>query len=163
MKRTRTASEPPSLPILDEIDRRILSILMRDGRTRNCDLAKDVRLGDSAVAARIRRLSDAGVLAAIRAHLNPAALGRPVEAVVRVRLKPGTVSAHFEERLRTVPAVLDALVLAGDVDAEVRVACRDLADLEDTLAALRRIGADHTHTDLVIRSVGELGATVLSD
>ncbi|GII97007.1 Lrp/AsnC family transcriptional regulator [Sinosporangium siamense] len=148
---------------LDDIDRRILHALMLDGRTRNCDLAKGVQLGDSAVAARIRRLADSGVLQAIRAHLNPAALGRPVEAVVRVRLRHDVTNARFEEQLREVPAVVDALMLAGDVDAEVRLACRNLGDLEYTILLLRRAGAEHTHTDLVTRSVGNLGTALLTE
>jgi Lrp/AsnC family transcriptional regulator, leucine-responsive regulatory protein len=60
-----------------------------------------------------------------------------VQAFVRVRLAPRLSREAFEAHLRTIPAVRSAVHVIGDVDYEVRLACRDLAGLEVVLASLR--------------------------
>jgi DNA-binding Lrp family transcriptional regulator len=84
--------------------------------------------------------------------------GRAVQAIVRVRLVPSASRPDFERYLRTIPAVLSAWQVAGDVDYELRLACQDIADLDAVLTALRRCGsAEGTSTGLVLREVPGLG------
>lgn len=81
-----------------------------------------------------------------------------VEAFVRVRLAPQLSREVFEAHLRTIPAVRSALHVIGDVDYEVRLACRDLADLGVVLASLRRCrGTQVVSTALVLGEVAGLG------
>jgi Lrp/AsnC family transcriptional regulator, leucine-responsive regulatory protein len=61
----------------------------------------------------------------------------PVQAIARVRLAPRLSREVFEAHLRTIPAVRSASYVIGDVDYELRLACRDLADLAGVLASLR--------------------------
>jgi Lrp/AsnC ligand binding domain len=89
---------------------------------------------------------------------EPSYAGRPVQAIVRVRLVPSASRPDFERYLRTIPAVLSACQLAGDVDYELRLGCQDIADLDVVLTALRRCGgAEGTSTGLVLREVPGLG------
>jgi Lrp/AsnC family leucine-responsive transcriptional regulator len=81
-----------------------------------------------------------------------------VQAIVRVRLVPSASRPDFERYLRTIPAVLSAWQVAGDVDYELRLACQDIADLDAVLTALRRCGsAEGPSTGLVLREVPGLG------
>ena len=81
-----------------------------------------------------------------------------MEAFVRVRLAPYLSREVFEAHLRAIPAVRSALHVIGDVDYEVRLACRDLADLEVVLASLRGCrGARVVSTALVLGEVTGLG------
>lgn len=81
-----------------------------------------------------------------------------MEAFVRVRLAPHLSREVFEAHLRTIPAVRSALHVIGDVDYEVRLACRDLADLEVVLVILRRChGTQVVSTALVLGEVAGLG------
>ncbi len=81
-----------------------------------------------------------------------------VEAFVRVRLAPFLSREVFEAHLRTIPAVRAALHVIGDVDYEVRLACRDLADLKVVLASLRGCrGTQVVSTALVLGEVAGLG------
>ena len=57
-----------------------------------------------------------------------------VQATARVRLAPHLSREMFEAHLRTIPAVRSALYVIGDVDYELRLACRDLAHLGVVLA-----------------------------
>ena len=89
---------------------------------------------------------------------GPPGAGRPVQAIVRVRLVPSASRPEFERYLRTVPAVRSACQVAGDVDYELRLACADIAGLDAVLTALRRCGsAASTSTGLVVRDVPGLG------
>jgi DNA-binding Lrp family transcriptional regulator len=102
-------------------------------------------------------------LARREAALKLACAGLPVEAIVHVRLSPSTSRPHFERYLRTIPAVVSAWQVAGDVDYELRIACQDIADLYALLTAMRRRGgAEATSTGLVLREVPGLGELVSS-
>jgi DNA-binding Lrp family transcriptional regulator len=80
-----------------------------------------------------------------------------VEAFVRVRLAPHLSREVFEAHLRAIPAVRSALHVIGDVDYEVRLSCRDLADLEIVLASLRGCrGTQVVSTALVLGEVAGL-------
>jgi DNA-binding Lrp family transcriptional regulator len=151
------------MTVLDDIDRRLLRALWVDGRARGCVLARDLGLSDSAVSVRLRRLCDSGALTGVHADVDPAALGREIQAIVRIRLVRHVTSQAYEERLRAMPSVLSATVLVGEFDLDVRLACRDLPDLELTVGALRDAGAETTHTQLVARPVTGLGQALLSE
>ena len=77
-----------------------------------------------------------------------------MQAIARVRLAPCLSRQVFEQNLRTVPAVRSAVHVIGDVDYELRLACRDLGDLGVVLASLRRCqGTEVVSTALVLREV----------
>lgn len=77
-----------------------------------------------------------------------------VQAITRVRLAPYLSRQVFEGHLRAIPAVRSAVHVIGDVDYELRLACRDLADLRVVLASLRRChGTEVVSTALVLREV----------
>src|SRR3569832_3036146 len=61
---------------LDEIDRRSLRALQRDGRMANNDLAREVGLSPSPCLRRVKLLEEAGVIDRYVAVLNPAKIGR---------------------------------------------------------------------------------------
>jgi hypothetical protein len=82
----------------------------------------------------------------------------PVQAIVRVRLAPHLSRAMFEAHLRTIPAVRSASHVIGDVDYEVRLECRDLADMGVVLGSLRGCrGTEVVSTALVLAEVEGLG------
>jgi hypothetical protein len=82
----------------------------------------------------------------------------PVQAIARVRLAPDLSCQAFEQQLRAIPAVLSAVHVTGDVDYELRLACRDVADLGAVLTSLRAwAGAEVASTALVLSEVPGLG------
>lgn len=82
----------------------------------------------------------------------------PVQAIVRVRLAPGQPDQVFEQWLRAIPAVLDAVVVTGDIDYELRLNCRNFADLGDVLTRIRGCrGVEVDSTALVLHEVTGLG------
>jgi hypothetical protein len=82
----------------------------------------------------------------------------PVQAIAWVRLAPYLSREVFEAHLRTIPAVRSAVHIIGDVDYELRLACRDLADLEVALGSLRGCrGTEVASSALVLGEVEGLG------
>ena len=87
----------------------------------------------------------------------------PVQALARIRLAPCLSRGVFEGHLRTIPAVRSAAHVIGDVDYEVRLACRDLADLGVVLASLRGCqGTQVVSTALVLGEVEGLSRRACS-
>jgi hypothetical protein len=81
-----------------------------------------------------------------------------VQAIARVRLAPDKPRPAFEWQLRAIRAVLSAVHVIGDVDYELRLACRDLAGLATVLSGLRGCGGvEVVSTALVLGEVPGLG------
>lgn len=139
---------------MDKIDHEILSHLQRDGRLSFRELGEAVHLSANAVAERYRRLRASGTIRQIRAEVDPAALGRHVEAQVEVKLQAETAALDFERRLRHLPQVLSATLMTGSFDYALRVACQDRSELMAVVELLRREGGvRETTTRMVLREV----------
>jgi Lrp/AsnC family transcriptional regulator, leucine-responsive regulatory protein len=138
---------------LDAVDSEILKLLREDGRMSWQDLGAAVGLSANAAADRVRRLRRAGVITGFVALVDPAAGGRVLEALVGVTLKRGTDSDDFATAAATLQPVTEILHLSGAPDYQLRVACRDTAELDALLRTLRnRLGAADTETTIVLRS-----------
>ena len=119
--------------VLDETDHEILRILAADARTPNNVLAAQVGVAPSTCLMRVRRLQDAGVIRGFRADLAPEALGRPLQAIVSVRLQAHARAriGSFAQRFAALPGVLNVYFLAGVNDFQIHVAARSSDDLRD--------------------------------
>jgi Lrp/AsnC family leucine-responsive transcriptional regulator len=141
-------------PVFDAIDRTILRELLRDGRISIRDLADRVALSTSATSERVRRLERRGLITGYRAVLAPSVVGRPVDAVVGVRALPGADRAALEAWFGAQPCVVDAVHLTGAHDYLLRVRCRDTAELDALLMAMKSdAGVAETETRVVLRTI----------
>ena len=138
---------------MDSTDSEILKLLRDDGRLSWRDLGAAVGLSANAAADRVRRMRRVGVITGFAALVDPAAGGRRLEALVGVVLGPGTDSDEFAVAAAALEPVTEVLHLAGAPDYQLRVACRDTAELDQLLRALRLgLGAADTETKIVLRS-----------
>ena len=138
---------------MDTIDSEILRLLRADGRMSWQELGAAVGLSANAAADRVRRLRRAGVITGFVALVDPAAGGRVLEALVGVTLKRGVDSDAFAVAAARLEPVTEVLHLSGEPDYQLRVACRDTAELDILLRTLRlRLGAADTETTIVLRS-----------
>lgn len=108
---------------LDETDRHILWELQLDGRLTNQELADRIGLSPSPCLRRVRALEEAGVIGGYRAVVNPDAVGMNITAFVRIKLALHSAEAVdvVEERLRSIPEVIEAYLLAGDHDYLLKI------------------------------------------
>ena len=149
----KLAPSPAILAAMDDTDAEILRVLREDGRISCSDLGAAVGLSANAAAERVRRLRRAGVITGFVAQVDPAAGGRTVEALVGVTLTTGTDSDTFAAAAARLAPVSEVLHLTGAPDYQLRVSCRDTAELDVLLRTLRnRLGAADTETTIILRS-----------
>ncbi|WP_127475491.1 Lrp/AsnC family transcriptional regulator [Microbacterium sulfonylureivorans] len=120
---------------LDTVDRAILAALVEDGRMTNAALAARVGVAESTCAYRVRALRETGVISSINARLDLAAIGRPIQAVVRVHLSSHS-RVHIDElfdRLVEIPGALSVVHVAGDNDFHLHVAVASPERLRDVI------------------------------
>lgn len=115
---------------LDEIDKRILRALQRDGRIQNIELAKEVGLSPSPCLRRVKLLEDAGMIDRYVAVLNPAKVGLSLSMFARVWLTAQDAETidRFIAAMKKLPEVMECYIMLGESDALLRVAVSDLDD-----------------------------------
>ena len=135
--------------MLDDISWLILEELQRNGRITYKDLGEKVGLTAPAVADRVRRLQSDGVISGFSAVVNPAVLGLPLLAVIRVRGR-GDSERMIDEVARDLPEVLECHRVTGSESHVIRAAVSSPAHLEALLERIRPYG--DTITNLVTSS-----------
>ena len=118
--------------LLDQINLRILRELEENGRLGMAELGRRVSMSAPAVAERVQRLEDAGIIVGYRAEIDPRALGFPVSAVVRIRPAPGQLQ-RIPEVARETPEVGECYRITGEDCYLMRLHLREIDDLEDVL------------------------------
>ena len=126
-------TQPNDLRPLDRVDGEIVRQLAADARVPNNLLAERVGIAASTCITRVRSLQQRGVIRGYHADVDPAALGRPIQAMIAVRLHSrarGQLS-EFAAALAEMPEVLNIFFLAGAVDYYVQIAARSTEHLRD--------------------------------
>lgn len=116
---------------LDELDRALIVALQGDARLRTAELARRVGLSAPAVAERLRRLAEEGVLT-YRAEVDPRALGYPVCAIVRVRPWARDLKV-IPAIARETPEVTECYRITGEDCYFMKMHLRSFDDLEPLL------------------------------
>jgi Lrp/AsnC family leucine-responsive transcriptional regulator len=136
---------------MDATDRRILSLLMDDGRRTYDDIARQVKLSAPSVKRRVDRLRASGALQGFTALVDHVALGWNTEALVELFCRPGTTLPEVARTLREHPEVFEAWSVTGEADAIARVRTSDNADLERLIIDLQRDGlVERTRSQVVL-------------
>lgn len=120
---------------LDRIDLRLLSLLQRDARISNAQLAEKVSLSPTACLRRLRNLENEGWISHYSAVLDEKMLGFQIAAMVFVKLEKNTKhnGDAFEEALLQLPQVIECCVVTGAHDYVLRVVSKNLEDYERLL------------------------------
>lgn len=136
---------------VDATDRRILALLVENGRRSLEDLSREVRLSAPAVKRRVDRLRAAGPLRGFTAIVDDEALGWHAEAFVELYLAPDTAVPELLAALNAMPEALGAWTISGDADALAHLRARDNHHLEHLLLELRRKGlVERTRSQIVL-------------
>lgn len=150
---------PPNVlrPPLDRVDRILLAALVADGRTPNVALAQRAGIAPSTCVARVQALRDRGVLRGIHADVDLAAVGRPLQAMIAVRLRAHVREQveHFRRTAPRIPGVVSFFHVSGADDYLLHVAVADSDALRDFvlehLTGHPAVG--HTETSLIFEQV----------
>lgn len=132
----RTPKLPTGVPdaksLLDDTNTRLLEALTDDPRASVAELARQVGMSAPAVRERLGRLEQAGVIRGYRVDIDPAAIGLPVSAWVRIRPGPGQLP-KIAELARRVPEVSECHRISGEDCFLLRVHVAAIEALETVL------------------------------
>ncbi|MDG2428322.1 MAG: Lrp/AsnC family transcriptional regulator [Acidimicrobiales bacterium] len=131
-------------------DSQIIGALQSNARQTNRAIANEVGLAPSTTLDRIRSLEDRGVITGYHADVDLAALGRPIQAIVTLRLRPktGPVIDRAIERLMSLPETLGVFLVTGIDDLIVHLSVTDTDNLRhlvlDRISSIEGVVGDRT-------------------
>ena len=133
---------------LDNIDRKILRMLQRDGRLQNVELAERVGLSPSPCLRRVKMLEEAGVIERYVAVLDASKIGVGLTFFARVWLRgqDSETVDQFVDEVKRLPQVVECHLMAGDCDFLLRIVAADVD-------AYRKFQVDHLTRIKAVQSV----------
>ncbi|RIQ18919.1 Lrp/AsnC family transcriptional regulator [Jiangella rhizosphaerae] len=140
---------------MEDIDRKIVALLMRDGRMSYTDLGKSTGLSTSAVHQRVRRLEERGVIRGYSAVVDHEAVGLPLTAFISIKPIDPSQPDDSPDRLAGIPEIEACYSVAGDENYILKVRVGRPADLEDLLARIRSSANVSTRTTIVLSTAYE--------
>jgi DNA-binding Lrp family transcriptional regulator len=144
------------MPIVDAMNRRILNLLVNDGRMTHNEIAAKLKRSPSTVRDRIKRMEDDGIILGYFAVVNNERMGIRVDAILLANLKPGVPPEELR-KLRGVEEVKEVLQISGPRRIMVRLQARDSSGLEQALSnKILPIGLEDTELRMVMSSANRL-------
>lgn len=137
-------------------DRRIVALLMTDARIPNNALARAVGIAASTCLSRVRALRESGVIRGYHADVDPKALGRPIQAMIAVKLHASgrRQIRELADSLGRKPPVHDVFFVGGPVDFYIHLSTDSTEKLRDfvvSLSADRAVAS--TETNLIFEHI----------
>jgi Lrp/AsnC family leucine-responsive transcriptional regulator len=126
------AVSAPTEPSLDPVNRRLIEELQADARVSLAELGRRVGLSAPAVAERLARLEEAGVITGYHAEVDPRALGYTLGAIIRIRPAPRQIPT-VAKLAQDTPQVVECHRITGDDCFLMRVVVRDVEELEELI------------------------------
>jgi Lrp/AsnC family transcriptional regulator, leucine-responsive regulatory protein len=149
---------------LDATDRRILTVLQKEGRITNAELSERINLSPSACHRRVQRLEEEGYIAGYVALLDARKMGRPTTVFVEITLQSQAdeVLDAFELAVARVPDILECHLMAGTADYLLKIMAQDTEDFAriHRQYLTRLPGVAQMHSSFALRTV--LRTTALS-
>ncbi len=142
--------------MLDSIDRKILSILQRNGRCHLAEIAKKVELSAPAVMERVRKLEARGIIKGYHALVDAKKVGKDITAFIGVSISNQGYIASFCSNVVSKPDVLECHHVTGEESFILKVKIANTASLEELLADIRSMeGVTRTVTKVVLSTARE--------
>jgi Lrp/AsnC family leucine-responsive transcriptional regulator len=140
---------------MEDLDRRIVDLLAKDGRISYTDLGKTLGMSTSAVHQRVRRLEQRGVVRGYTAKVDHQALGQQITAFISITPTDPGAPDDIPERLREVAAIEECHSVAGDENYILKVRVETPAALEELIAQVRGAAHVSTRTTVVLSTPWE--------
>lgn len=134
---------------MDAIDYQIIKLLHGNGRISIKRLAEIVSLTPPAVAERIKKLEETGVIMGYRAVINPEKLGMNIKAIINITLKAGKRN-EFLDFANKNKCILECHHVTGGFSMTMKVLLKEMSDLETLVGKIQQYG--NTQTLIILSS-----------
>ncbi|SDB90334.1 Lrp/AsnC family transcriptional regulator [Williamwhitmania taraxaci] len=118
---------------VDEIDRKILSFLVKNARMPFLEIARECGISGAAIHQRVKKMEEAGIIAGSRLTVKPKALGFDVCAFVGVQLSQSNQYDGVISALKLMPEVVECHFITGPYAVLLKLFCRDNEHLMEVL------------------------------
>lgn len=120
-------------PDIDEVDKQILSILMKDAKTPYTDIAKNIHVSGGTVHVRMRKLEQMGIVTGASLSIDYSKLGFDISAFLGIYLDKSSLYDEVALELKKIPEVVEAHYTTGLYSIFAKVICRDTSHLKSVL------------------------------
>ncbi|GAB2463768.1 Lrp/AsnC family transcriptional regulator [Xylanimonas ulmi] len=136
---------------MDDLNRRIVGLLLRDGRATFQEIGAAVGLSAPAVKRRVDLMRARGEISGFAAIVDPHALGWDIEAYIEIFCRGNVSPAELQRELGGIPEVVGVATITGDADAIVHVMAASMAGIEESVERIRSTGrVERTRTSVVM-------------
>ena len=150
--------------MIDEVDRKILTILQKNARESNAQIARELGLAPSGIHERIRKLEKRGVITGYTVNLDSAKLGVGVTAFLFVQSSDRPGNTTTAQQLVKIPEIEEVHHIAGDDCFLVKLRCKSNEDLgrllRDEIGSIEAVMS--TRTSVVLNTTKETGLLPLT-
>nr|WP_110034114.1 Lrp/AsnC family transcriptional regulator [Hoeflea marina] len=144
---------------VDDFDRKLMRLLQQDARLTNNELAQAINLSASQCSRRRMRLEEAGIIRGYRAELDREKLDLGIVNIITVTLATHNRdnAQRFARLIKSLPAVLEAYSLTGEMDYIIKVVTPDLRTLSAFVSdvLLPHESVQHVKTAIVLDTLKE--------
>ncbi len=131
--------------MLNNVDQRILEVLLKDARISLKDLGQQVGLSSPSISERLHRLEERGVIRGFTVDIDPQALGYQLQAIVRIRPLPGKLQI-VQKLIEETPEFCECDKVTGEDCYIARLYVRSIAQLDQIIDRI----ADKAETNTAI-------------
>jgi Lrp/AsnC family transcriptional regulator, regulator for asnA, asnC and gidA len=118
---------------LDDVDKKILSLLMENANTPYTEIAKKIHVSGGTVHVRMGKLEEMGVVTGSSLTIDYTKLGYDISAFLGIYLDKSSLYDEVANQLKEIPEVVDAHYTTGIYSIFAKIICRDTAHLRDIL------------------------------
>ena len=128
---------------MDKVDKKLIKLLNENARYSLKELSEQVYLSSPAVASRIEKLENSGIISGYHAEINHELLGYHISAYISVAMQPKKKQT-FLPLLADYANVLECSVVSGDNSLIIKAIFKSTQDLEDFIAMVQKYGQTQT-------------------
>ncbi|MCB0508191.1 MAG: Lrp/AsnC ligand binding domain-containing protein [Chitinophagales bacterium] len=135
---------------LDDIDLKILTILMRDAKTPYTDIAKELFVSNGTVHVRMKKMEEMGIIKSFNLQLNYHKLGYDITAFLGIYLSKSSKYDEVAKALEDIPEIVDLHYTTGNYSMFLKLVCKDTEHLRKILMEKIQSIPEITRTETMI-------------
>ena len=136
--------------LIDNLDRDILSILMKDAKVPYTEIAKRLVVSPGTIHVRMKRMERLGIVKGATLELDPARIGYDLTAFVGIYLIKGSVYNEVIDEINQIPEIVEAHYTTGEYSIFIKILCKNTDHLREVVGEKLQSLKGITRTETII-------------